>query len=540
MKASAIANSQTLWILARSALVLGFVGGGVAFTLCFMSPPPAIGAGAPATEFSSARALKHLSVIAQRPHPVGSAEHQIVFDYLVREVSRLHGRPEIQTARVGENSQPLENILVRLKGSNSGGKALMLTAHYDSVASSPGASDDGAGVVTLLETLRALKARSRLKNDVIFLFSDGEELGALGARAFIDQHSWAKDVALVLNFEARGSGGPVFMFETSRSNGTLIEELSRVAPRPFTNSLMEELYRRMGNLTDLTVFKAAGLAGLNFAYIDSAWNYHNPRDNLSNIDERSIQHQGSYALALTRHFGDLDLGNIEGPDVIYFDVLGCKVFFYPQTWNLPLTVILVLLAVGVSILGLRGGRVAFSGLMFAMLLFVVSSVCVLIVTMLLSSLLPAVGPSAVYYFWVLLLLIASMVLGVYVLAARRIGINELSAGALLVLVLVAVTVNLALPGGSFLLTWPLVFSLIAVGVSFFLPEQFDSSFVYLVIVAGCSIPGIVLFSQLLHNIFQGFGLSAWYVLVVLEVLLLGLLTPFLKYFRHDCSFNSHR
>ena len=526
-------------ILARFALVLGFVGGVIAFTLCFMSPPPAVGEGAPATEFSSARALKHLSVIAAHPHPVGSAEHQIVFDYLVQQLSRLNGPPEIQTV-ASDNSRPLQNILVRLKGSNAGGKALMLTAHYDSVAGSPGASDDGSGVVTLLETLRALKAGSPLQNDVIFLFTDGEELGARGARAFIDKHAWARDAGLVLNFEARGSSGPVVMFETSKSNGTLIKELSRVAPRPFTNSLMDELYQLMGNLTDLTVFKDAGLAGLNFAYIDSAWDYHNARDNISNIDERSIQHHGSYALTLTRHFGDFDLRNVEGPDAIYFDVLGRKVFTYPQTWNLPLTVILVLLATGVSIVGVRAGRIAFSGLVFGMLLFVVSSVCALVLTMLLSKLLPAVGPSAVYHLVVLLLLVASMVLAVYIVATRRIRINELSGGALLVLVLVAVAVNVALPGGSFLLTWPLVFSLIALGASFVLPERFDSSFLHSVLVGACSIPGIVLFTQMLDNVFQGFSLSAPYVLVVLELLLLGLLTPFLKSFRHERSFSSHR
>ena len=53
-------------------------------------------------------------------------------------------------------------------------------AHYDSVPFGPGAADDGAGVVTLLETARALKAGPPLKNDVIFLFTDGEEAGGGG------------------------------------------------------------------------------------------------------------------------------------------------------------------------------------------------------------------------------------------------------------------------------------------------------------------------------------------------------------------------
>ena len=535
MKSFPIAHRQiSLSILVRFASILGFVGGVVALTLSFMNPPPAAGEGVPATEFSSARALKHLAVIAQRPHPVGSAEHQVVFDYLVQEVSRLHGLAEIQTTPApseGNHPQRLQNIIARLKGSDSSSRALMLAAHYDSVPGSPGAGDDGSGVVTLLETLRALKAAPPLKNDVIFLFTDGEELGSLGARFFVEDHPWAKDVELVLNFEARGSSGPVFMFETSKSNGRLIREFARAAPYPFTNSLMNEFYRLLGNDTDLTVFKRARLAGLNFAYVGSSWNYHSPRDIVSNVDERSIQHHGTYALALTRHFGNLDLRNVEAPDVIYFDVLGRKVFSYGQTWNLVLTVFLSLLAAGVSALGFRSGDLSFSGLGLGMVLFIANLVCALI----LATLLPVsqVGPNAVYYFWVLMVITASIVLTTYVLGRRRIKVDEHCAGALLALTLIAAAVNLALSGGSFLLTWPLVFSLIALAASFSLKRRFSSSVAVLVLVAVCSVPGIVLFTQMLHNVFQGFSLSSPYVLVILELLLLGLLTPFLKYFRHE-------
>ena len=84
----------------------------------------------------------------------------------------------------------------------------LLMAHYDSVPNSPGASDDGAAVASLLETLRALRGGPRLKNDVIFLFTDGEEVALLGSKAFVEEHPWARDVGLVLNFEARGYTGP--------------------------------------------------------------------------------------------------------------------------------------------------------------------------------------------------------------------------------------------------------------------------------------------------------------------------------------------
>ena len=103
----------------------------------------------------------------------------------------------------------MENVLARLPGSRGGGKAVLLDAHYDSLATGPGASDNASAVGALLETARALKASGRpLTNDVIFLFSDGEEVDLMGAEAFVEEHPWAKDVGLVLNLEARGRAGP--------------------------------------------------------------------------------------------------------------------------------------------------------------------------------------------------------------------------------------------------------------------------------------------------------------------------------------------
>jgi hypothetical protein len=120
-------------------------------------------------------------------------------------------------------------------------------------------------VAVLLETLRALRSSPPLRNDLIFLFTDGEEPGLLGAKAFVDAHPAA--AALVLNFEARGTSGPAFMFETSEGNGWIVRQFAEAAPYPQANSLSYKAYRNMPNDTDLTIFKKAGIAGLNFAFI---------------------------------------------------------------------------------------------------------------------------------------------------------------------------------------------------------------------------------------------------------------------------------
>ncbi|HNG93965.1 MAG TPA: M28 family peptidase, partial [Acidobacteriota bacterium] len=112
------------------------------------TPPAVLPATAPPTEFSAERAMTHLWAIAQRPHPSGSIEHQKVREYLVAQLKGLGLQTEVQetTALVDrwETAGTVHNILARFPGTNPT-KAVMLAAHYDSVPTGPGASDDGAG-----------------------------------------------------------------------------------------------------------------------------------------------------------------------------------------------------------------------------------------------------------------------------------------------------------------------------------------------------------------------------------------------------------
>ncbi len=129
-------------------------------------PPAVVGAGAPAMDFSAARAMPDLREIAARPHPLASAENARVRGYLMKRLAELGVAPEIQTATVARTNPSglrtfasVNNIVARIPGSASTG-AIMLVAHYDSVPSGPGAGDDSAAVAAILETVRALKSRS--------------------------------------------------------------------------------------------------------------------------------------------------------------------------------------------------------------------------------------------------------------------------------------------------------------------------------------------------------------------------------------------
>ena len=286
---------------------------------------------------------KHVEAIARAPHPMGSAESARVRQTIIRQLEEIGLAPEVQSPRQPGPPVPL-NVLARIQGQGPPGKkALMLCAHYDSVAEGPGASDNAAGVAVVLETLRTLKAGAPLKRDVIALFTDGEENGLLGARLFVDEHPWAGEIGLALNFDARGNSGPSIMFETSDGNGWLIDQYAQAALTPLATSVSMDVYKIMPNNSDMTVFKRAGMGGLNFAFGSGIAYYHTAEDTPENLDQRTLQHQGDNAVATARHFGRLDLDKTRQADVIYASILNWIVLSYRKTWALPLALFTLVL-----------------------------------------------------------------------------------------------------------------------------------------------------------------------------------------------------
>lgn len=543
-------RARSLPSLPRRERVLGtaaalFIALFAGLAVSRQAPPAAVGAGAPPAEFSSGRARRHLEVISREPHPVGSREHAAVRDYLLGEFAGMGLSPELQTdsvvTRTAENSfsgATVQNVVARLRGSDSTG-AILLVGHYDSAPGSPGASDDGSAVAAILETVRALRAGPQLRNDVIALLTDGEEQGLLGARAFVGGHPWLKDVGLVLNFEARGSRGPAIMFETSAGNGWLIEEFAKAAPHPVANSLAAEVYKLLPNDTDLTVFKGAGLPGLNFAYIDGHGHYHSALDTPAGMDERSLQHQGSYALALTKHFGGLSLVNAEKNDAIYFDVLGLRLFRYPRAWAVPLALAVSALCGAVLAVGFRRRRLRAAGVALGAAALLLSLVCApLLVTLswrLVSYLQSRSGGNsreALYHSNLYLLGFAALTVAVtsavYLLFRRKSSVEEMAAGGLLWWLGLTVLSAFYFAGGSYLFIWPLLFSLPALAWLFARQRQQAVSYRLFAGLCLCAAPAVVLLSTMIYHSHQALGVGWSGVVMVLLVLLTGLLVPHLS------------
>ena len=509
-------------------------------------PDPAP-ASVPPTEFSSGRALEHVRAIAQKPHPMGSPENEAARDYLLEELSALGLEPEVQKATAvtccshegaADAGKP-ENVLARLEGTAKGGKAFLVAAHYDSVTRGPGASDDGAGVAAMLETLRALKAGPPLKNDVIFLFTDGEEPGLLGAKPFVEGHPWAEDVGAVLNLEAPGNTGAARLFETSGDNGWIIQEFAKTAPYPFGSSGDAAAYELSGSNTDLNIFMDAGWAGMNVAYVDGiATHYHTRLDNVEELDERSLQHLGSYALALTRQFGNVSLDQPKAPDEVYFNLLG-SVVHYPEGWAIPLMAFVVLLFVGVVALGFRRGRLSPGGIALGFLALLASMIAaalgVYIVWALIRIPYPGENVWALQYkaplFWFgfagLAVAITAALYGGF---SKKIRVANLAVGALLWWLVSAVLMSTLFPPESYMYTWPLFFSLLGLGALFALGDRPVSPWYPFAALVLAAIPAVLVFAPGFHGVtlIQGLLLPAAVpAFAVMIALLLGLLIPHL-------------
>jgi hypothetical protein len=489
---------------------------GVAVLSIYLIRPPApLPVSASADQYSAARALTHIRALASRPRPVGTQAHAEAQMYLVAQLQRLGLEPQVQTT-VGLNPMNLkdvthvENVLARLSGSRSGGKAVLLVAHYDSPPSIPAAADDASGCATLLETARALTAGGRpLANDVIFLFSDGEEVGCMGSEAFVREHPWAKDVGVVVNLDPAGQMGPNLLTDVSPDDDWLISQVAQAGSDPLANSLAPEVYRRSGSGNDFTtVFRAAGYPGVEIGCVSYGY-YHTALDGPALVHRDSLQHQGSIALSLARRFGDLDLTAAHRGSAVYFNALGNRLLIhYPQSWAIPLVVLAALVWVGALVFGLRWKQVSWRGLLLgtlAALLVVV--VIAAVIDDLAGRLVLAIYPQYrmdaytynILYYW-----LASLALGVGLGALLHLGLRtrirtaELALGGLLLWLALAVGFPLWMPGASWALTWPLVFSCIGLWGWFALRRHASARMWGIVWLAFWAVPAVALVALVLY------------------------------------------
>lgn len=493
-------------------------------------------------EFSTDRALNQVEIIAQKPHYVGSTNHELVANYLKLELNRIGLETSIQEGFTLNDKGLLvksKNILARIKGTNSS-KALLLLSHYDSAphSFSKGASDDASGVATILEGIRAfLYSKHPQKNDIIILFSDAEELGLNGAALFVNKHPWAKDVGLVLNFEARGSSGPSYMLmETNKGNQALVQEFTKAkAAYPVSNSLMYSIYKMLPNDTDLTVFREQGnIQGFNFAFIDGHYNYHTQQDDVQHLNKTTLAHQGSYLMPLLKYFANADLNQTASTeDDVYFNI-PFSFISYPFTWVMPMTIIALGLLIIFIFIGKAKRMISFREIFKGFVPLLGSVIVAGLVTFLgwkiileiypqYSDLLNGFTYNGHAYIGAFVTLSIAICFAFYHhFSDAKITMNHYAAPLLLWIIINGFLAN-SLTGAGFLII-PVYFGILLFGV-FVLTQHYSLGLNLLF-----SIPALAIVAPFIVMLPIGLGLKILYGSAILTVLLFGLLLPIFNTF----------
>ncbi|MCL1699431.1 M28 family peptidase [Lysinibacillus sp. Bpr_S20] len=497
-------------------------------------------------DFSSDRAINYLKEVAKEPHPIGSSANKKVRDYIVKHFQNIDIPVEIQSKPVkdingGEfaieiGAENVENIIAKIQGTSGNDNAILLTAHYDSEIETPGASDDGYGVVAIMETARALKQMPAPKNTIYFVLTDGEEQGLLGASALQDRTDILDKVRVMLNFEARGNTGVPIMFETNANDLKLAQFFKETVPYPVAYSFASEMYKKMPNDTDFSELKVTKKLGYNFANMGGLEAYHAEIDRIENSDEKTIRHFGDYVLPLVKKFMMMDAKEFQAledskGDAIYFPLMKKVLVVYSEKFVLPLMVILLILTVAILFFSFKKQVTQIKGFVFSFIATIGSLVSIFIFYFLLIRLLTIVFNVAIdedgivmfgtYDPLILTLLVILAIVLSFFLAERiskKFETVNFAISTLVLWIVLAVMSSLTFKGISYAFTIPVIISLLLI-LPIIVKAKWAKGVYHYVAVAGWIVSSILLLEPIMYLIYIAKTISIATIIVVVTALI---------------------
>ncbi|KAF8552963.1 hypothetical protein OG21DRAFT_1442723 [Imleria badia] len=299
------------------------------------------------------QAWSDLHQVSARPHPFNSHANDLVRDFILDRVGNIASRhPHVTidydvvsnaswatglfSTRPRAVYQEGNNVLVKVEGTDpafreSGG--YLLSAHYDSVSTAPGTTDDSMGIVTLLQMVEQF-AKHRPKRTVVFNFNNNEESGLNGAHTFL-QHPWADISDVFLNLEGAAAGGRPVMFRATNI-APLFSWTSNHVPHPHANVIFADAFSRgvVRSGTDYSVYEQAGLDGLDFAFYKGRSRYHTQYDSISGMQGGK---EALWAMMEATHGASLALANDDAVHAqplrrqerpVYFELFGAALVVF--------------------------------------------------------------------------------------------------------------------------------------------------------------------------------------------------------------------
>ncbi|KAK2022312.1 putative zinc metalloprotease [Colletotrichum zoysiae] len=213
---------------------------------------------------------------------------------------------------------------------------VLVNAHYDSVASGYGATDDGMGCVSILQMLNYYTSPGHQPvRGIVLLLNNGEEDGLYGAKVYHYSPLYHFTTSFV-NLEGAGAGGRAILFRTTDLEVTKGYEY---APHPFGSVVAADGFK-LGAIRSETDYKvwseSYGQRGLDIAFYRPRARYHTNQDDTRHASQDSVWHMLTNSLAAvdylqgtTGHFTDKrnngdkkKVASGSGTDGVWFDMFG--------------------------------------------------------------------------------------------------------------------------------------------------------------------------------------------------------------------------
>jgi hypothetical protein len=129
----------------------------------------------PAPKVDSKQLFSHINALNFKRYTQESRDR--ARDYLIQSLKKFKWSPTLQPFNGGVN------VFAQRQGTDPQAGAILVAAHYDTVAVSPGADDNASGVAVVLEVARLFGSRPTPRTLQVAFF-DQEELGLRGSMAF--------------------------------------------------------------------------------------------------------------------------------------------------------------------------------------------------------------------------------------------------------------------------------------------------------------------------------------------------------------------
>jgi hypothetical protein len=189
------------------------------------------------------------------------------------------------------------NVIVTLRGTESPGIVYVVSSHYDSNASGPGADDDSSATAALLEAARVL-AKRPMPATIVFASFTGEESGLLGSREFVRRaQEQGMRIVGALNNDMIGWANDHRLDNTIRYSNAGIRDVQQGAS--FLTKLITYDARYFKSTDAASFYEAYGdiVGGIGSYPVLGNPHYHQPTDLLETVNHELVAETSKVTLA---------------------------------------------------------------------------------------------------------------------------------------------------------------------------------------------------------------------------------------------------